>query len=123
MILIQAHHHDEHITPRYRRDERCLKNIDLNQKHIYNKTHLIIPTIHEYTTRYKKPYVIGEYGYDWNWDNVKHAYGANFELDFKRGLWYGLFSPTPILPMSWWWEYFDEREMTSYFKTCVRFTT
>jgi hypothetical protein len=94
----------------------ALRNIDLNQKHIYNKTHLIVPTIHEYTKRYNKPYVIGEYGYDWNWDNVKHEYGANFEFDFKRGLWYGLFSPTPILPMSWWWEYFDERGMTSYFK-------
>jgi hypothetical protein len=93
-----------------------LKNIDLNQKHIYNKTHLITPTIVDYISRYKKPYVIGEYGYDWNWDNVKHEYGANFEFDFKRGLWYGLFSPTPVLPMSWWWEYFDERGMTSYFK-------
>lgn len=93
-----------------------LKNIDLNQKHIYNKTQLIVPTIHEYISRHKKPYVIGEFGYDWNWDNVKHEYGTNFEFDYKRGLWYGLFSPTPILPMTWWWEYFDERNMTPYFK-------
>lgn len=93
-----------------------LKNIDLNQKHIYNKTHLITPTIREYIARYKKPYVIGEFGYDWNWDNVKHEYGTNFEFDYRRGLWYGLFSPTPILPMTWWWEFFDERNMTPYFK-------
>ncbi|HEY3401752.1 MAG TPA: cellulase family glycosylhydrolase [Ohtaekwangia sp.] len=93
-----------------------LVNIDLNQKHIYNKTHLIVPTIHDYIARYKKPYVIGEFGYDWNWDNVKHVYGTNFEFDYKRGLWYGLFSPTPILPMTWWWEFFDERKMTPYFR-------
>jgi hypothetical protein len=93
-----------------------LPNIDLNQKHIYNKTQLISPTIHDYAGRHQKPYVIGEFGYDWNWDNVKHEYGANFEFDYKRGLWYGLFSPTPILPMTWWWEYFDERKMTPYFK-------
>jgi hypothetical protein len=93
-----------------------LPNIDLNQKHIYNRTHLIAPTIHEYISRYKKPYVIGEFGYDWNWDNVKPEYGANFDFDYKRGLWYGMFSPTPILPMTWWWEYFDERNMTPYFR-------
>ncbi len=34
----------------------------------------------------------------------------------KRGLWYGLFSSTPILPMSWWWEYFEDRGMNPYFK-------
>jgi hypothetical protein len=38
------------------------------------------------------------------------------DLDFKRGLWYGMFSPTPVLPMSWWWEYFDTRLMTPYFR-------
>jgi hypothetical protein len=94
-----------------------LPNIDLNQKHIYNRTHLIAPTIHEYVARHKKPYVIGEFGYDWNWDNVKHEYGTGFDFDYKRGLWYGLFSPTPILPMTWWWEFFDDRNMTSYFKS------
>ena len=94
-----------------------LSNIDLNQKHIYNKTHLLSPTIHEYVTRFKKPYVIGEFGYDWNWDNVKHEFGPGFDYDYKRGLWYGLFSPTPILPMTWWWEFFDERKMTPYFKS------
>jgi hypothetical protein len=94
-----------------------LPNLDLNQKHIYNKTHLIVPTIHEYIARHKKPYVIGEFGYDWNWDNVKHEYGSSFDFDYRRGLWYGLFSPTPILPMTWWWEYFDERKMTPYFKS------
>jgi len=36
--------------------------------------------------------------------------------DFKRGLWYGLFSPTPILPMSWWWEFFDGNGLTPYFR-------
>jgi hypothetical protein len=93
-----------------------LPNIDLNQKHIYNRTHLIPSVILEYALAHKKPYVIGEFGYDWNWDNVKHEYGTNFDFDYKRGLWYGLFSPTPILPMTWWWEYFDERNMTPYFK-------
>jgi hypothetical protein len=94
-----------------------LPNIDLNQKHIYNRTNQIPGAINEYIARYKKPYVIGEFGYDWNWDNVKHESGPEFDYDYKRGLWYGLFSPTPIVPMTWWWEFFDERNMTPYFKS------
>ena len=94
-----------------------LPNIDLNQMHIYNKTHMIAPTIHRYTQRHNKPYVIGEFGYDWNWDNVTHDRGEGFDFDYKRGLWYGLFSPTPIIPMTWWWEFFDERNMTPYFNS------
>ena len=94
-----------------------LKNIDLNQRHIYNRTNEIAPALQQYSQRYKKPYVIGEYGYDWNWDNVKHEDGEAFDYDYKRGLWYGLFSPTPIVPMTWWWEFFDERNMTPYLKS------
>ena len=38
------------------------------------------------------------------------------DMDFRRGLWYGLFSPTPVTPMSWWWEYFDDRQMERFFR-------
>lgn len=93
-----------------------LPNLDLNQKHIYNHTNVIPRAINDYIARYKKPYVIGEFGYDWNWDNVKPEFGDGFDFDYKRGLWYGMFSPTPILPMTWWWEFFDDRKMTPYFK-------
>jgi hypothetical protein len=37
------------------------------------------------------------------------------DADFRRGLWLGLFSPTPSLPLSWWWEYFDARGTTAAF--------
>jgi hypothetical protein len=97
-----------------------LPNIDLNQKHIYNRTHLLPRTLREYSKKHNKPYVIGEYGYDWNWDNVKHEAGPEFDYDYKRGLWYGLFNPTPIVPMTWWWEFFDERNMTPYFQNVRR---
>ena len=38
------------------------------------------------------------------------------DRDFKRGLWYGLLNPTPITPMSWWWEYFENRGLVPYFR-------
>jgi hypothetical protein len=92
-------------------------NIDFNQSHIYNNTKAITTKIPQYETTWEKPYVIGEFGYDWDWNNVNEANAANFIYDLKRGLWYGLFTSTPILPMTWWWEFFDQHEMTGYYKS------
>ncbi|MGE5497919.1 MAG: cellulase family glycosylhydrolase [Syntrophothermus sp.] len=91
-----------------------LPHIDLNQKHIYKRTEKIPGIIKMYAPLYNKPYSIGEFGFRWEDDDPK--YGDGFDYDYKRGLWYGIFNPTPILPMTWWWELFDTRNMTPYFK-------
>ncbi|HTI60851.1 DUF5060 domain-containing protein [Mucilaginibacter sp.] len=88
--------------------------IDFNQKHIYKHTEKIPGIYWNYINGFGKPYVVGEFGYRWEDDDRKYA--AEADYDFKRGLWYGLFSPCPILPMSWWWEMFDEQNMEPYFK-------
>lgn len=88
--------------------------IDINQKHIYRNTRIIPATINEYIERYQKPYVIGEFGYEWDWHVDFFDIKEGKISDYKRGLWYGLFSPTPILPMSWWWEFFDEVGVRGY---------
>jgi hypothetical protein len=92
-----------------------LKNMDINQKHIYKNTSGIPGTIREYTKKHNKPYIIGESGYEWDWSKNFNDFGDEMDGDFKRALWYGLFSPTPVLPMSWWWEFFENRGMMSYF--------
>ena len=96
-----------------------LPYIDINQKHIYKRTGEIRSEILRYTRAYNKPYVIGEFGYEWDWNLDFSKITDGLINDYKRGLWYGLFSPTPILPMTWWWEYFDTHKMTPYFQ-CVR---
>ncbi len=88
--------------------------IDFNQKHIYKHTEKIPAIYSSYIETFGKPYVIAEFGYRWEDDDS--TFGKFFDYDFKRGLWYGLFSPTPILPMSWWWELFDQRNMMPYFR-------
>ncbi len=93
-----------------------LKNIDINQKHIYKNTAGIPGTIRQYTQKHNKPYIIGESGYEWDWSKNFNDFGDEMDGDFKRALWYGLFSPTPVLPMSWWWEFFENRGMMGYFK-------
>ena len=57
--------------------------------------------------------MIGEFGREWDWSK---NFADEMDADFRRGLWYGIFSPTPVTPMSWWWEYFENRNMVPYFK-------
>lgn len=93
-----------------------LKNIDINQRHIYKNTAGIPATILEYTAKHNKPYMIGESGFEWDWSKDFNAIAPEMDGDFRRALWLGLFSPTPVVPMSWWWEFFENRGMMSYFK-------
>jgi hypothetical protein len=92
-----------------------LPNLHINQKHVYKATEKIPEALAAYSTQHNKPYVIGEFGYEWDWSKNFDELQSGMESDFKRGLWFGLFSPTPITPMTWWWEYFDEKGTTAYF--------
>lgn len=93
-----------------------VRNIDINQKHIYNATVSIPQNIRSYSEKFGKPYVIGEFGYEWDWSKNFDDFGDGMDMDFRRGLWYGLFSATPVTPMSWWWEYFENRNMIPYIR-------
>jgi hypothetical protein len=93
-----------------------LSSIDINQRHIYKYTNGIPSILVEYSSKHGKPYVIGESGFEWDWSKNFNEFGDEMDGDFKRGLWYGLFNPTPVLPMSWWWEFFEDRGMMKYFR-------
>jgi len=84
-----------------------IPTIDFNQKHIYCRTEKIPETIRDYETLFGKPYVIGEEGYHWDWNLDFNTMVPGLIHDYKYALWLGMFSPTPILPMSWWWEFFE----------------
>lgn len=93
-----------------------LKDIDLVQRHIYRHTDKIPGLINSFGDEYQKPFIWGEFGYEWDWNKDFSTMVAEKNYDYKRGLWYGLFNPTPVLPMTWWWEFFDEQNMTPYFQ-------
>ncbi len=95
----------------------ALEDLDLNQMHVYKRTKQIPEEILMYTEKYQKPFSWGEFGYEWDWNKDFSEFADEMDHDYKIGLWYGLFNPTPILPMTWWWEFFDEREMTPYFQS------
>lgn len=91
--------------------------IDFNQRHIYghdgkSQTGTFPDVFRKAARQETKPFVIGEYGYEWDWSRNFDNSADQMDGDFKKGLWLGLFSPTPVLPMSWWWEYFDHRGTT-----------
>lgn len=91
-------------------------DMDINQKHIYRATAVIPKTIVDYSEAHGKPYIIGECSYEWDWSKNFDDFADGMDWDFRRGMWYGLFYPTPVTPMSWWWEYFEHRGMMKYFK-------
>ena len=86
-----------------------IPEIDFNQRHIYKGTADIPGTIKRYEAEFGKPYVIGEAGYEWDWYKDFNEIAEGLDMDFTRAMYYGLFNPTPIAPMSWWWEWFDSR--------------
>jgi hypothetical protein len=94
-----------------------LPGIDLNQKHIYKRTDHIRSEITANASAHNKPCAIGEFAYEWDWNLDFKTIAPELDEDYKRGLWYGLFSPTPIVPLTWWWEFFDEKGMTPYLKS------
>ena len=95
----------------------ALEELDLNQMHVYKRTRQIPEEILMYTEKYQKPFSWGEFGYEWDWNKDFSEFADEMDHDYRIGLWYGLFSPTPILPMTWSWEFFNERNMTPYFKS------
>jgi hypothetical protein len=93
-----------------------IPDIDINQKHIYRNTVDMGPQIIKYSNEFRKPYIIGEFSFEWDWSKNFDDFADDMDIDFKRGLWYGMFAPTPVLPMTWWWEYFENRGLMPYFK-------
>jgi len=39
-----------------------------------------------------------------------------YEDEMHNGLWRGMFTPTPILPLSWWWEWHFAQDEYFHFK-------
>ncbi|WP_053980733.1 cellulase family glycosylhydrolase [Marinagarivorans algicola] len=93
-----------------------LPSIDLSQTHLYKVTDRIPEIISEKNAAYAQPYFVGEYSAEWDWSVNFDEISDTMITDFKRGLWYGLFAETPILPLTWWWEYFDKHDVSRYMR-------
>jgi hypothetical protein len=92
-----------------------VSNLDFSQSHPYGTTNNIYDTITSHINSYNKPYVTGEFAYSWENAGTDGNHPA-YRRELHMGMWRGMFSPTPILPMTWWWESFAEHNDWDVFK-------
>jgi hypothetical protein len=84
-----------------------LPDIDFSQRHLYGATSSLYTTITSYESNYSKPFVSGEFSIDWQGPWLGLYTPAQYEEELHLGLWRGMFSPTPILPLTWWWDWHE----------------
>ena len=105
-----------------------MPDIDFSQSHPYKiqlsgdtldpvSFNSIISTTYE--SVFGKPHVLGEFGYTSGEPTIETH--ANMVDNLHRGLWAGMFSPTPILPQTWWWDYFEQNNDESQFSVAATF--
>ena len=84
-------------------------DIDLTQTHYYYESSANMhDRLEDFGETYGRPHVLGEFAYSWHGPGeIGHYDEYNRELHL--GLWRGMFSPTPVLPLTWWVEFFDEQ--------------
>ena len=84
-----------------------IEAIDFSQAHLYGETAALREKIEALRREHEKPAVVGEFARDWR--SPRDDTAGDFERELHLGLWRGLFSPTPILPLTWWWGHFERR--------------
>ncbi len=99
-----------------------IKNLDFTQHHNYGPTGNMKESILKYVTRYNKPDVVGEFAFGWKGPG-KDEPAQMYEGELHNGIWRGMFSPTPILPLTWWWEYHCYKKHYYHFKTAAEFVS
>jgi hypothetical protein len=73
----------------------------------------LLGTHQTYESKYQKPFVAGEFSFDWRWP-LMHSPAA-YGREVHMALWRGLFAPTPILPMTWWWDFHADNQHYFHF--------
>jgi len=73
------------------------------------------------TEYYRKPVVIGEFGVEFRGGDRTYRLDPH-AIGLHNGIWAGLFSETPVIPMSWWWDsYIDKYDLWKEYASLSRF--
>jgi hypothetical protein len=101
-----------------------IAELDFSQTHHYgipNFKRAFPRIIANHITKYNKPHVIGEFGVDYRGSKETIENDPD-NIGIHNGLWTGFFSPTPILPLTWWWdEVIDRENLYFLFKAVTKF--
>ncbi|TKF54671.1 DUF5060 domain-containing protein [Vibrio sp. F13] len=96
-----------------------LKGIDFIQTHLYGLSSTDTEKqIRDMSERYTKSYAVGEAAL--GWEGVQDRI-EEYALHLHESLWVAMFNKTPFLPMTWWWEDYDEAEQMYHLKHAANF--
>ena len=87
----------------------AVTNIDFSQAHDYGNQVDLTLLRDRIVTREAatgKPHVVGEFSKVSTEPRLQDQ--ALMAKELRRGNWRGMFSPTPILPLTWWYDYHEE---------------
>ena len=96
------------------------RHLDFIMMHPYGATDKFPQLLRNVEEKHQKPVVFGEFSYSWKTPDASKR--ALFERELHLGLWRGVTSSTPILPMTWWWEFHDERNDWQQIKPVADFS-
>jgi hypothetical protein len=97
-----------------------LPRIEITMLHLYGPTQRIPGELSKAVHRFAQPAVVSEFAYSWK-SPGELKNDVAFEEELHLGLWRGMFSPTPILPMTWWWEFHDKSGHWNHFRAAAAY--
>lgn len=102
-----------------------IPQLDFSQNHYYNSpdiTYTLEQSILSHSRTYGKPHVIGEFGVDFRGPS-ETIRNDPYHIGIHNGLWVGIFAPTPIIPLTWWWDNLIEpNNLYHHFQAVSRFS-
>ncbi|MBN1694345.1 DUF5060 domain-containing protein [candidate division WOR-3 bacterium] len=102
-----------------------IENIDFSQHHLYGPDRNLQDignSVRKYIKEFEKPDVINEFAAGWKGPEKDYT-ALEYENEMHNGLWRGMFSPTPVLPLSWWWEWHYYKGHYSHLKSAADFVS
>ncbi len=76
----------------------------ISQIHKYSNLNTITSDIQTNNNSFNKPCIMAEFAYNGNSPTTSNI--GTYVSQWHYGIWRGLFSPTPVIPLSWWWDYY-----------------
>ncbi|MTI32401.1 hypothetical protein [Xanthovirga aplysinae] len=98
-----------------------IPDIQLSQEHLYGQTGTIHEVVNKYNSMFNKPFIVGEFSVN-SQRGPSESSLPTYDRDLRTGLWFGVFSPTPIYPLTWWWQDYTQLDTLGSFAPSVQIT-
>ena len=84
--------------------------MDIAQIHRYAPTAELKKNTENYITSHDKAHIVGEFAVGWQGPGNDYSV-ERYNEEFHNGMWRGMFTKVPVLPLTWWWDnLMDEKQ-------------